>query len=90
MANRLEVLPLSGCVVHPFQGAIPAHCIHCRRWQLDGGDGPSRHGTPNNLGGEGHGAAQETETRHCHPSCLAVVLLHDGVRHVMALLAAIV
>ena len=29
--------------------------------------------------GEGHGAAQETETRRRHPSCLAVVLLCDRV-----------
>ena len=36
--------------------------------------------------GEGRGPAQETEARHHHSSCLAVVLPHDRVRgRVMAL-----
>ena len=90
MASRLEVLPPAGCMVHPFRGQflrIASIAIACG-WMVEMGHPGMGHRTTS---GEGCGATQETETRHRHPSRLAVVLLRNRAwGRVMVLLVAIV
>ena len=91
MASKMEPLPPSGCVVHPFEGQFLriASTAVTSGWMVEMGH-PDM-GRRTTLG-EGRGAAQETETRRRHPLCLThVVLLCNRVGgHVMVLLVAIV